>query len=54
MRTFIRNNSLALFFGLIFLLALIGQAFAGQAELNNMLVSSGLEPVSLGRYLTSS
>lgn len=54
MRSFIRNNSLALFFGLIFLLALIGQAFAGQAELNNMLVSSGLEPVSLGRYLTSS
>ena len=54
MRTFTRNNSLALFFGLIFLLAVVGQAFAGQAELNNTLMSADLEPVSLGRYLTSS
>jgi hypothetical protein len=54
MPTFVRNNSLALFFGLIFVLAVIGQAFAGQAELNNMLVASGLEPVSLSRYVTSS
>ena len=54
MRTFVRNNSLALFFGLIFLLSLAGQAFAGQAELNNVLIAAGLEPVSLGRYLTSS
>jgi hypothetical protein len=54
MGTFIRNNSLALFFGSIFLLAVVGQTFAGHAELNNMLVASGLEPVSLGRYLTSS
>jgi hypothetical protein len=53
MRRFWRENSLALVFGLLFLGALVGQAFAGWAEHNNQQLSSGLASVSLGQYLTS-
>lgn len=52
--TFIRQNSLSLFFGGIFLAALVGQAFAGHAEYNGQRVTDGLATISLGRYLTSS
>jgi hypothetical protein len=52
-RRFIRENSLGLTFGLLFLAALIGQAFAGLADFNAQQMTNGLEPVSLGRYLTS-
>ena len=34
MRAFLRQNSLSLFFGAIFLMALVGQAFAGQHAYN--------------------
>jgi uncharacterized protein DUF6766 len=54
MRTFVRQNSLSLFFALIFLAALVGQAFAGHADYNAQQVTDGLATVSLGRYLTSS
>src|SRR4051795_13268034 len=54
MRRFVRDNSLSLFFGLIFLLALIGQGLTGHADYNAQQVSDGLATVSLGRYLTSS
>jgi hypothetical protein len=54
MRTFLRQNSLSLFFGVIFLAALVGQAFTGHAEYNAQQISAGLATVSLGRYLTSS
>jgi hypothetical protein len=54
MRRFVRENSLSLFFGLIFLAALTGQAFAGHADYNAQQVADGLATVSLGRYLTSS
>ncbi|MDQ4085778.1 MAG: hypothetical protein M3165_08180 [Actinomycetota bacterium] len=53
MRTFLRENSLSLFFGLLFVLALVAQAFAGWSEHNNQLVASGLATVSLGQYVTS-
>ncbi len=53
-RNFLRDNGLSLFFGGIFLLALIGQALTGYAVYNNDAVTSGLQQVSLGRYLTSS
>ena len=53
MRRFWRENSLTLVFGLLFLGALVGQAFAGWAEHNNQQLSSGLATVSLGQYLTS-
>lgn len=53
-RNFLRDNGLSLFFGGIFLLALLGQAFTGLAVYNNRAASDGLEPVSLLRFITSS
>jgi len=50
----LRNNSLALFFGLIFIAALIGQALTGVAEYNNQQVVEGLQQITLGQYITSS
>jgi hypothetical protein len=52
-RTF-RENSLTIVFGVAFVLVLGGQAVAGHALLNQQQVAVGLEPVSLGQYLTSS
>jgi fluoride ion exporter CrcB/FEX len=54
MRRFLLHNSLGLFFLTTFLLCLIGQAVAGHAEFNNQLVTDGMEPISLGAYVTSS
>jgi hypothetical protein len=42
-----------LVFGLLFLLALAGQALTGLAEFNQQQLTDGLPPISLGRYLTS-
>ena len=53
MKRFLRENSLGLVFGLLFLVVLVGQAFAGHADFNERQLSEGLEPISLGRYLTS-
>jgi hypothetical protein len=53
-RRFLRENSLSLFFLAIFLLALGGLAIAGHADFNNEQLAHGGEPISLGRYLTSS
>ena len=53
MRRFLRENSLGLTFGLLFLLVLMGQALAGHADYNNRQLTEGLQPVSLGRYVTS-
>jgi hypothetical protein len=52
-RGFLRRNSLSLGFGALFLLTLIGQGLSGVADFNDQRVSNGLDPVSLGRYLTS-
>ena len=53
MRRFLRDNGLSLFFGLIFLLALAGQAWAGRLELNASRQVDGLPPLGVARYLTS-
>ena len=53
MKRFLRENSLGLVFGLLFLAVLAGQAFAGHADFNRMQLTEGLPEVSLGRYLTS-
>ncbi|CCH19549.1 DUF6766 family protein [Micromonospora lupini] len=53
MRRFLRDNSLGLVFGLLFLAALVGQAFAGHADFNQQQLTEGLQPVSFGRYVTS-
>ena len=54
MRAFIRNNSLAIVFLLLFLAALSGQAVAGHAEFNENADSEGDPRISLARYLVSS
>ncbi|WP_327002558.1 hypothetical protein OHA72_46810 [Dactylosporangium sp. NBC_01737] len=53
MRKVVRENSLGLVFGVLFLLALTGQAFAGHADFNQQQLADGLPTVSMGRYLTS-
>jgi hypothetical protein len=54
MRRWLRENSLTLCFLVLFAATLVGQALAGHADLNNQLLADGLQPVSLGRYVTSS
>ncbi|MBN6038348.1 DUF6766 family protein [Amycolatopsis sp. 195334CR] len=53
MRKFLRDNGLSLAFGLLFLLALIGQAFAGHADFNDRQIAGGGAPTGLLEYLTS-
>jgi hypothetical protein len=54
MRRFIRENSLGIFFGVLFLLALAGQAIAGHIAYNQDQLAHGEHAVSLGRYVISS
>src|SRR3954463_4499378 len=54
MRSFVRDNSLSLFFGLIFLFALVGQSFAGMAQFNQQQLADSMATVSYAQYLTSS
>ena len=51
---FLKDNSLSLGFGVLFVVTLVGQAFAGSADFNADRVSEGLEEISLLRYVTSS
>jgi hypothetical protein len=54
MKRFLRENSLGVFFGLLFLASLIGQAIAGHIAHNQEQLAHGGEAITLGRYLTSS
>jgi hypothetical protein len=54
MRTFLRENGLALFFGALFLLSLAGQAVAGFHAFNDDQIADGASPSSFAGYLTSS
>jgi hypothetical protein len=51
---FVRDNSLALFFLVIFLATLVGQALVGHADFNHQQLAHQGDPISLGRYVTSS
>ena len=51
---FLKDNSLSLGFGALFLVTLVGQAFAGAADFNADRVTEGLEEITLLRYVTSS
>jgi uncharacterized protein DUF6766 len=53
MKRFLRENSLGLVFGLLFLVVLVLQALAGHADYNQQQTADGLPPISLGRYVTS-
>ncbi|ONI91663.1 hypothetical protein ALI144C_00955 [Actinosynnema sp. ALI-1.44] len=50
---YLRDNGLSLGFGLLFLLALAGQAVAGHADHNDRLAAMSAPPVSFGAYVTS-
>jgi hypothetical protein len=54
MRRVLRDNGLGLFFGLIFILSLAGQALVGHADFNHSQVRHHDDPISLGRYVFSS
>ena len=49
-----RNNGLTLFFGGLFVGALVGQAWTGVALFNQEQRDAGLQAISFGQYLTSS
>lgn len=50
----LKENGIAVGFGLLFVLSLAGQGVAGHAEYNNNLLAVGGDPVPLLAYLTSS
>jgi hypothetical protein len=54
MRLWVRNNSLSLFFFVLFVGALAGQSVAGQRVFNEEQIQHGVEPISYARYLVSS
>jgi hypothetical protein len=54
MRRFLRDNALTLFFLVLMVAALIGQALSGHAEFNEQQLAQGAHPVSLAGYLISS
>jgi hypothetical protein len=51
---FVRENSLSIFFLVIFLASLAGQAIAGHGQFNHDQLLHHGDPISLGRYLTTS
>jgi hypothetical protein len=51
---FLRENGLSIFFLVIFVASLAGQAVAGHGQFNHDAVLHGGETISLGRYLTTS
>jgi hypothetical protein len=54
MRTFLRHNSLSLFFGLVFVLSLIGQSVAGLHQFNALQVAEHLDVITWREYVASS
>lgn len=53
MKRFLRDNAIGLVFGGLFLVVLVGQAYAGLAVFNEAQRASGLPDVSFWRYVTS-
>lgn len=54
MKTWLHHNGLGLFFGVIFVVALFGQAVTGHALFNQEQATEGLDPITLGQYVLSS
>jgi hypothetical protein len=54
MRRFLKENGLGLFFAALFLATLVAQAFVGRADFNHQQAAHHGDPISLGRYVTSS
>jgi hypothetical protein len=54
MKRILHDNSLSLFFLLIFLAALVAQALVGHVDFNNQQIAHHDPPLTLGHYVTSS
>jgi hypothetical protein len=54
MRVFVKHNGLSLFFGFVFLAALLGQSLTGLAEFNQQQLAASMATFNYGQYLTSS
>ena len=54
MKRFLRENSLSICFGILFLAALLGQSIAGWKDYNEELLAHDEPVISWGRYLYSS
>jgi hypothetical protein len=54
MRTFLRHNSLSLFFLALFVLSLAGQSVAGWHQANAVLAAEHLDKLTWAGYVTSS
>ena len=54
MRAFLRQNSLSLVFGALFLGTLVGQALVGHADFNAAQVAHNSDTISLWRFIRSS
>jgi hypothetical protein len=54
MRLWLRNNSLSLFFGILFVAAVVGQSVAGHRAFNDEQLAHEEPTMSYGRYLVSS
>jgi hypothetical protein len=52
-KKFLRDNSLGLVFGGLFLIVLVGEAIAGHADFNQQQLTDGLPTVSFARYISS-
>ena len=50
----LKENGLGLFFGVLFLGALVGQAFAGTAQYNDQQLEHGGDPLSVAEYVLTS
>jgi hypothetical protein len=53
MSRFLRASSLSIFFLVLFVLALVGQAIAGWMQFNDQQVAQGMGEIGLRRYLVS-
>ncbi len=54
MRTFVRENSLSLFFGLIFVVSLVGQSLVGWQQFNAMQTAEHFDTIRWSAYVASS
>jgi hypothetical protein len=52
-KQWLKENSLGVVFGLLFVLVLVGQSIAGLADFNERQINQSLEPISYLRYITS-
>ena len=54
LRKALKENGLSLFFGLLLMATLVGQAFSGLAEYNSTVAVEDLPQLTIGEYVTSS